>query len=136
MRTRTISALVLAIGVGLLAAPNSGVAARHLSLVRAEPAKDTTITAAPKVLKLYFSEAVRPGVAGVRLMTSDSTTVALGPLASGDKGTAAHAPVVAPVTGAMKPGSYRVVWRVTGADGHTLNGDFGFTLKAAADESR
>ena len=104
--------------------------------MRAEPAKDTTITTAPKELKLYFSEAVRPAVAAVRLLGGDSAPVALGKLASGAKGTDAHAPVVAPITGAMKPGAYRVMWRVTGADGHPINGEFGFTLKSAPDAAQ
>jgi methionine-rich copper-binding protein CopC len=130
------------LGVAIAAAavafvlPARGEAARHLRLERAEPAADTTVAAAPKELKLFFSEAVNPAVAGIRLLTSDSATVALGRLANGAKGGAAHPPVVAPITGPMKPGAYRVAWRVTGADGHTITGNFTFTLKSAtADNS-
>jgi methionine-rich copper-binding protein CopC len=116
----------------IVVTPAPGVAARHLRLVRAQPAVDTTLTAAPTELKLYYSEAVKPAVTAVRLMTSDSAIVALGALATGDKGTETHPPVVAPITGDVKPGAYRVMWRVTGADGHTITGNFTFTVKNAA----
>jgi methionine-rich copper-binding protein CopC len=134
--SRVLAPIALALGLAAFGVPEPGGVARHLRLVRAEPAKDTTISVAPKELKLFFSEAVKPSVAAIRLLASDSAPVALGALASGDKGSAAHPPVVAPISGAMKPGAYKVVWRVTGADGHTITGDFGFTLRSAADASR
>jgi methionine-rich copper-binding protein CopC len=100
----------------------------HTRLVKSEPAKDSTVTA-PKMLKLYFSEAVPVSIAGVRLLASDSSVVALGPLSLGD---GKPAPIVAPVTGALKPGAYRVTWRVASADGHPVTGNFVFRVRAAA----
>jgi methionine-rich copper-binding protein CopC len=98
----------------------------HTRLVKSEPGKDSTVTTAPKELKLFFSEAVKASVAGVRLLASDSSVVPLGTLKNGD---GQPAPVVAPVTGAIKPGAYRVMWRVTGADGHPITGNYVFTVK-------
>ena len=98
----------------------------HTHLVKAEPGKDSTVTAAPKELKLFFSEAVKSGVTGVRLLASDSSVVTLGPLKTGE---GKPAPIVAPVTGAMKAGSYRVMWRVAGNDGHPISGNYVFTVK-------
>jgi methionine-rich copper-binding protein CopC len=100
----------------------------HTRLVKSEPGKDSTVAAAPKELKLFFSEAVKPSVAGVRLLASDSSVVALGTLEAGE---GAPAPIVAPVTGAIKAGTYRVMWRVTSADGHTIAGNYVFTVKPA-----
>jgi methionine-rich copper-binding protein CopC len=99
----------------------------HTHLEKAEPGKDSTVTVVPKALKLYFSEAVKPSVAGVRLLASDSSIVALGALTAGE---GKPAPIVAPVTGVIKPGKYRVMWRVAGDDGHPISGDYVFTVKA------
>ena len=98
----------------------------HTHLEKSEPGKDSTVTAAPKELKLFFSEAVKPSIARVRLLASDSSVVTLGVLKAGD---GKPAPIVAPVTGAIKPGKYRVMWRVTGDDGHPISGNYVFTVK-------
>lgn len=136
MNTNALRRLALTAGtiglVGALAAPTVvDASARHLRLVRSEPSKDSTVVA-PKEICLFYSEAVKPNVAGVRLLRSDSSAVTLGALANGAAAGAAHAPLVAPITGEMKPGGYRVMWRVTGADGHTITGNFAFTVKSAA----
>ena len=65
-------------------------------------------------------------VSSVREWLSDSSVVALGALKTGE---GKPAPIVAPVTGAIKPGSYRVMWRVTGDDGHPISGNYVFTVK-------
>jgi methionine-rich copper-binding protein CopC len=98
----------------------------HTRLVKAEPGKDSTVATAPKELKLFFSEAVKPAVTGVRLLASDSTVVAIGALKSG---AGQPAPIVVPVTGAIRSGTYRVMWRVTGDDGHPISGNYVFTVK-------
>ena len=99
----------------------------HTHLVKSEPGKDSTVAVAPKEVKLFFSEAVKTSVAGVRLLASDSSVVATGALKTGE---GKPAPIVAPITGALKPGKYRVMWRVAGDDGHPISGDFVFTLKS------
>lgn len=108
----------------------------HLSLVRAEPARDTTVAEAPKELKLHFSEAVRPQLAAVRLLHSDSSAVTVGSLSVGAALSRGYPPLVVPITGEMRPGRYTVMWRVTGADSHTITGTYGFRVRAAEGGSR
>lgn len=117
------SIIVLTLGASALGA---SALLPHTHLEKSEPGKDSTVTVAPKELKLFFSEAVKPSVAGVRLLASDSSVVTLGALKVGE---GKPAPIVAPVTGAIKPGSYRVMWRVTGDDGHPISGTYVFTVK-------
>lgn len=123
--TRGSFGLIAAVAVLCGAAP---FAIPHTHLEKSEPAKDTTVAVAPKALKLFFSEEVKPAVAGLRLLASDSSVVALGALKNGEKD---EKEIVAAVTGAMKPGSYRVMWRVAGDDGHPVTGNYVFTVKAA-----
>ena len=127
-KTRTV---VLSVFAALLALatvlPSSlDAGAFHTRLVKSEPMKDSTVTVAPTALKLYFSEPVKPAIAGVRLLSSDSSVVTLGTLSSGE-GT--PGPIVAPITGAIKSGTYRVMWRVAGNDGHPVTGTYVFTVK-------
>jgi methionine-rich copper-binding protein CopC len=115
--------IVIATGASVLGA---AAVLPHTHLVKSEPGKDSTVTVSPKELKLFFSEAVKPSVTGVRLLASDSSVVALGALKTGG---GKPGPIVAPVTGAMKPGSYRVMWRVAGDDGHPISGNYVFSVK-------
>lgn len=127
--------LVTAILMGAALAGVSAVgnaAARHPRLLRSEPAKDTTVTASPTAVKLVFSEVVKPAVAGVRLRAGDSSVVTLGPLKSDERNPAV---LVAPITGRLRAGAHRVQWRVTGADGHVITGDFVFTFKPPATDA-
>jgi len=132
-RTLRLFAAVL-LGASIAGVPAAGnAAARHLRLVSSEPSKDTTVTVAPTVVKLVFSEAVKPAVAGVRLRASDSSVVTLGALKNDEKNPAV---LLAPITGRLRAGAHRVQWRVTGADGHAISGDFVFTFKPAVTDAR
>ena len=121
----TIGRTLLAIALSASALSASALLP-HTRLVKSEPGKDSTVTVVPKELKLFFSEAVKPSAARVRLLASDSSVIAVGELKAGE---GKPAPVVVPVKGVIKPGAYRVMWRVTGDDGHAIAGDYVFTVK-------
>jgi methionine-rich copper-binding protein CopC len=127
-RSRISTALFFATVAISLAAVSAGARSLHLRLVRAEPAVDTTTSVAPKALKLFFSENVKTAVTGVRLTGPDNAVVALDSLRLGDGKVP---PVIAPIKGQLKLGKHKVAWRTVGADGHALNGEYSFTLKAA-----
>jgi hypothetical protein len=118
-------ALITAVGVATTLAPNARAGARHLELLRSQPARDTTVAATPASLKLWFSEPPETAISSIRLTGPDSAVVTLGKLTL-DKAT--NAPLVAPVTGKMKPGRQKVAWRTMGDDGHAVTGEFVFTL--------
>jgi copper resistance protein C len=111
-------------------AASASARALHLSLVKTVPPKDSTVTAAPAAIKLYFSEPVKTAVSGIKLLASDSSVIELAPLVlgAGEK----VAPLVATVKGKMANGKYRVMWRTLGEDGHTMSDSYTFTLKAAS----
>src|SRR5262245_9061970 len=68
--TATITAVaLLAVGVG--------VAFAHTALRRSEPARDTRLTAAPREIRLVFTERVAVAVSQIALRGPDSAEVAL-----------------------------------------------------------
>ena len=115
-----VAIAISAVGVGAWKAPF------HLHLLKSTPAANTTVTAAPDSIQLWFSQKPELGVTSVKVTGPGNTTVALTPLASRDSSA-----VVAAVKGAMKAGAYSVTWRTMAKDGHVARGTYAFTVSAA-----
>lgn len=96
----------------------------HARLIKSEP-KVGAASAAPKQLRLWFSETIVPGKSSVSL-AGPAGAAALGELAVDPKNPRL---VVAPITSPLKPGAYKVTWSMTTADTHTMGGSFGFKVK-------
>jgi hypothetical protein len=112
--------LLAAAAVSLLAA---GQASAHARLLKSSPAKGATV-AAPKALTLTFSEEIVAAKSSVAV-TAAGKPAATGPI-SLDK---TKKVVTVPVTGALAPGAYKVDWKMTTEDTHTMTGTFGFKVK-------
>jgi hypothetical protein len=97
----------------------------HNHLTKSTPAADEQLTAAPKTVRLWFSEKVEPKFSSITLMRADSTKIETPkPVATDDpKSISTEIPV--PLT----PGKYLVRWRTAGDDGHAVRGTFSFTVK-------
>lgn len=99
--------------------------ALHTTLVKATPAIDGTVTAAPTELTLWFNERPDVSLSNIVLQGADSTKVETGSTrAAGD--TLA---LTALVRGTMKPGKYTVLYRTAGSDGHVMRGKYQFTYQ-------
>lgn len=111
----------------LIVAP--AIALAHGGLRSSSPAKGDHLAVAPRELRLTFSEAAELAFSGIELRGPDGRAVALGTLASasGDPKT-----LIARITGPLTAGAYRVVWRMAGADGHPVRGEFEFVLAPGA----
>lgn len=96
----------------------------HLHLLKSVPAANATVSGAPQVIRLWFSQPPELGVTSVKVTGPASAAVALAPLAAGDS-----AVVIAPVKGKMAAGAYTVAWRSMAKDGHVARGTFAFTIK-------
>lgn len=121
-RTRGSSTIALAFGIIALTAWRAPF---HLHLLKSTPAANTTVTAAPDSIRLWFSQAPELKVTTVKVTGPGSAAVPLAPLASGDSSV-----VVAPVKGKMAAGTYTVVWRTMARDGHVARGSFAFNIGA------
>ncbi|HET7040399.1 MAG TPA: copper resistance CopC family protein [Gemmatimonadales bacterium] len=99
--------------------------ALHTVLVKATPAVDGTVKAAPTDLTLWFNERPDLSLSNIRLRGPDSALVELGAVKAGTDSTA----LAAPVRGTLKPGKYTVLYRTAGDDGHVMRGSYSFTFQ-------
>jgi methionine-rich copper-binding protein CopC len=121
MRTqlRTFAAaLVLAVaGLAILQA--------HMKFEKAQPAADSTVTAAPSSIQVFFTQAPDVKVSKLELRGA-SGAIALTNLHAMGKS------LMATVADKMTDGVYTVAWQAAGTDGHVQKGEFKFTLKQRA----
>ncbi|MGH3579779.1 MAG: copper resistance CopC family protein [Mycobacterium sp.] len=106
----------------LLAGVGSALAHAHLS--RSEPVGGRMLHAAPREVRIWFSEALEPKVSSIEVLNARGERVSLG-----DAEVDADDPTqlfvkLAPIG----PGSYRVRWRATSADTHVTRGAFMFAI--------
>jgi methionine-rich copper-binding protein CopC len=102
-----------------------GQAAAHARLITGSPKAGTTV-AAPKELALTYSESLDLSGCSLKVAGPGGTAVATGPLALDPKNKRL---VHAPLSGKLAAGAYKVHWTMKTEDGHTTDGDFGFTVK-------
>lgn len=95
----------------------------HATLLRSEPAKDSTV-ATPTRIYLVFSEEVEPSLGGMRLVGPGGQVVTL--KTGGDPRNVSA--LVAPVPAPLAAGTWRVEWRIVSEDGHPIDGDFSFSV--------
>ena len=117
------NALVLTAAVAALAL--AGQAAAHARLILGSPKAGATV-AAPKELRLQYSETIVPADSSVTVAGPGGGAVATGKLVLDAKDKrVVHVPFATP----PGPGAYKVSWKMKTPDGHTTDGDFAFTVK-------
>lgn len=118
-------------GLSILSIMSDGATAerppvRHTTLEASSPARDTVLDVSPSELRLTFNERVDAQLATVRLLDAGGAAQPLGGLVRGDSAQE----IVAAISAPLAPGRYTVEWRVIGADGHPVSGDYAFTVEA------
>ncbi|NIA67969.1 copper resistance protein CopC [Pelagibius litoralis] len=96
----------------------------HSKGPKVTPADGSELAVAPEVLTFSFPKAVR--LTAVRLFDSDDSEITLP--GKRDISAASERSIALPALGA---GRYRVLWRALSADGHPVDGEFGFTVAPA-----
>ncbi|MEO7043133.1 MAG: CopD family protein [Gemmatimonadaceae bacterium] len=118
--------LAVLISVGLIAAPRAAFA--HARLVRSAPAAGASVTSAPKMIQLWFSEAPDARLTIVTITAGDGRVAGL------EKFEAVPDTAIsvrAVIDGVLASGVYTVAWRTVAADdGHPSKGSFTFTVSA------
>ena len=120
IRTGASAFLAGVAAVALCAAP----AAAHDELVSTSPADGTTVSSAPAEVVLVFSEPPVALGSEVQVLGPDGANLDAGDLVL--EGSTVHQGLRAE----RPQGAYRVQWRVTSDDGHTVTGEFAFTATA------
>lgn len=95
----------------------------HANLVRANPAKDATV-APLRSVRLEFSAHIETRFSTVQVVSASGQRVA-GESAVGSDNRTLTATLARP----LAQGAYRVEWRIVSADGHRMQGDYGFTVR-------
>lgn len=120
--TRGAAALAVLATLGVLLF-GANPAWAHNSLVEASPAKNATLTAAPKAVTLKFLATLKSD--GTKLSVTGADGVA-----SVGAVTVTGKTVSAPFTGTAG-GAYTVAYEVSSQDGHLVEGSYKFTLAVA-----
>ncbi len=117
---RAAAAVVLAGGVGVVAAP---AASAHAVLRSTSPRAGEVLTSAPAQVVVTFDDTVT--APGFLTVTGPGGRVDAGPAqVAGDH-------VSVPLEAGAASGVYAVAYRVVSDDGHPVQGTFGFTLRLA-----
>jgi copper resistance protein C len=117
-RARTIFtalAIVLAVATTTLVA--------HMKADKSEPAADSTVSASPAKVQVWFSQA--PDAKLSKLEVAGPA----GPVKLGAIEIAKDKSITAKVTGSLANGKYSVKWQAAGDDGHVQKGGFAFTVQ-------
>lgn len=109
--------------VGLLLAflPSAGLA--HAKLVRSEPKAKSSLSQAPKLVELWFSEELEPGLGTIEVKDQQGTRVDRGEVTFSEAGKKAQIGL-----GELSAGVYTVTWKAVAADEHAMRGSFTFSV--------
>ncbi len=120
----TAAALVTLVALAFVPA---STASAHAALQRSTPAANSVLEASPSDLVLDFDEGIEASLASIELFDGDGNTIEVGAPQAGDDAT-----VVTASLPELADGLYAVIWRVTSADGHAVNGAFSFQIGTGA----
>lgn len=95
----------------------------HMKATKFEPAADSTVTASPARVQVWFTQAPDPKLSKLEL------TGPAGAVTLKDTQVTTEKSVVATVEGALPDGRYTARWQSAGDDGHVQRGEFAFTVK-------
>ena len=121
MTHRTLSSLILA---GALWCAGAGAATAHAFLDRASPAVGSTVHAPPTEVRIQYTEELEPAYSTAHVEDTSGATVST---ADAHVDPNERSVLILPL-GALKPGRYKVVWKVLSVDTHVTNGTFSFTV--------
>jgi copper resistance protein C len=117
-----MKSIISLIGVALLFSATSAWANAFLD--HAEPAVSSSVGVPPKEIKVWFTQELQPALSQIQLFDRHGKPVTQ-ERATVDPTDPALLSLPVP---AMRPGRYRVSWRVMSVDGHMTVGTFFFTI--------
>ena len=119
---RVLLALITAVCAVLFVAPSG--ASAHAVLVFSTPAASSVLPKSPDLIELGFNESVDAELSSIRLFDADQREIKTGETRAAPNNPA----VVLAEIPSLEDGTYVVVWRITSADGHPVNGAFPFEV--------
>jgi hypothetical protein len=118
-----MKSIIPLICVGLLFSATSVRANAFLD--HAEPAVGSSVDIPPKEIKIWFTQELQPALSQIQLFDRHGKSV------TQDHATVdpADPSLLSLPVPAMRPGKYRVSWRVMSVDSHITVGTFFFTIR-------
>ncbi|HEX9322240.1 MAG TPA: copper resistance protein CopC [Xanthobacteraceae bacterium] len=108
----------------VLAATWAGTPAyAHAFLDRAEPRVGSSVSSAPRQISLWFTQNLEPAFSGAEVRDSAGARVD-----QGARVDPANRSLMRVSLKPLRPGSYKVHWRVLSVDTHTTEGSFSFQV--------
>jgi methionine-rich copper-binding protein CopC len=104
----------------------TAVLSAHLSVVKTSPADDSTVSAPPARVQVWFNQAPAARISRLELQGPAGKV----PLGEADVDGKERS-IAAGVPDGLAPGKYTVAWRAAGDDGHVMRGGFTFTYQPA-----
>ena len=100
----------------------------HAFMVRAQPRVGSKLDKTPTQVRIWFSESVDAASSSIKVFDEQGKQV--------DKrdthaNPSNHAVIDVSLISGLRPGFYRVSWRVISVDTHVTNGDFRFQIAGA-----
>lgn len=99
----------------------------HAALVKADPGKRATLASSPAKIRLWFNEKLEPAYSTVKVLESNGSQIST-EAARVDSENPKLLILAIPI---LKPGTYRVKYRVLSMDGHAVESSFVFTIRPA-----
>lgn len=121
-----VSVLAIVVLAGVVGG-SPPVAYAHAALESSVPAANSVLETGPPRIVLDFDESTEADLASIALFKDDGAAVELGKPAAGADDTIVDVSVPS-----LDDGVYAVVWRVTSADGHVVDGAFSFQVGTVA----
>ena len=122
LRTRFARGLFLGIFLALLPIATFG----HAMLVRSAPDSNAKLSESPKLVELWFSEALEPGLNTIEVKDAAGQRVDRGEVTLSEENKKAQVELQE-----LRPGVYTVNWKALSADQHAMRGTFNFTTAAS-----
>lgn len=111
----------------LLTLTLSSAALAHAKLVRSQPKGNGAVSTTPRVVELWFSEPLEPGLNTIEVTDSSGKRVD-----KNDVTLAAENKKALVTLGELSSGKYTVRWKALSADQHPMRGKFTFTVSESA----
>jgi methionine-rich copper-binding protein CopC len=116
-RMRTTSIAVAACLIGQ-------AAFGHAFLDHATPAVGSEVSGSPPTVALTYSEPVEPSFSSIQVTDASGVRVDTGPPVAADRGRQLSVGLKP-----LRPGTYKVEWRITSVDTHKTAGHFMFSVR-------
>jgi methionine-rich copper-binding protein CopC len=108
-----------------------GSASAHAEFQSSEPAADSTVAAAPERVTIVFTEEVEPSGNSITVTGASGALVSDGEVVL-EQSDPNRATISVALKSNLPGGVYTVAWKNAGADGHSEEGSFSFTIGAGA----